>query len=179
VSVTAHHFVDATADGARATVLVDAPSERALSWSGSGRPEASQRGEVVSVRIFIVALLCAGCAGSSTQPSQTPLGQPFELRSGASAILDGGLTITFDRVATDSRCPMNALCIWVGDALVLVTISHRAGGAVQRELHTHMSESEASYLAYSIKLLALAPYPRTDRQILPGDYVATLNVTKK
>jgi hypothetical protein len=179
VSVTAHHFVDATADGARATVLVDAPSERALSWSGSGRPEASQRGEVVSVRIFIVALLCAGCAGSSTQPSQTPLGQPFELRSRASAILDGGLTITFDRVATDSRCPMNALCIWVGDALVLVTISHRAGGAVQRELHTHMSESEASYLAYSIKLLALAPYPRTDRQILPGDYVATLNVTKK
>lgn len=135
----------------------------------------------MSVRIFIiVSLLCAGCAGSSTQPSQTPLGEPFELRSGASAILDDGLTITFDRVASDSRCPMNALCIWVGDALVQVTISQNAGGSVQRELHTFpAAESEATYLAYSIKLVALAPYPRTDREILPGDYVATLNVTKK
>jgi hypothetical protein len=29
---------------------------------------------------------------------------------------------------------------------------------------------------YSIKLLALAPYPRSDRQIRPEDYVATLSV---
>ena len=134
----------------------------------------------MSLRIFIiVSLLCTGCAGSSTQPSQTPLGEPFELRSGASAILDGGLTITFDRVASDSRCPMNALCIWAGDALVLVTISQNPGGSVQRELHTDTAEPDATYLAYSIKLIALAPYPRTDREILPGDYVATLNVTKK
>ena len=124
-------------------------------------------------------MLCAGCTGNSTQPSQTPLGQPFELRSGASAILDGGLTITFDRVASDSRCPMNALCIWVGDAVVALSISGGSGGSAQRELHTHSAESEASYLAYTIKLVALAPYPRTDRQILPGDYVATLSVARK
>jgi hypothetical protein len=123
-------------------------------------------------------MLCAGCAGNSTQPSHTPLGQPFELRSGSSAILDGGLTVTFDRVASDSRCPMNALCIWVGDAVVAVSVSESVGGSAQRELHTYQG-SEASYLAYSIKLLALAPYPRTDRQILPGDYVATLTVARK
>jgi hypothetical protein len=129
--------------------------------------------------VLMVAMLCAGCAGSSTQPSQTPLGQPFELRSGASAMLDGGLTITFDRVASDSRCPMNALCIWAGDAVVALSISQGPGGSVSRELHTNAAESVTSYLAYSITLLALAPYPRTDRQISPGDYVATLTVARK
>ena len=127
----------------------------------------------------MVSMLCAACAGSSTQPGHTPLGQPFDLRSGASAMLDGGLTITFDRVASDSRCPMNALCVWAGDAVVAVSISQGIGGPVPRELHTNAAGSEMSYLAYSIKLLALAPYPRTDRQIPPGDYVATFTAARK
>ena len=137
---------------------------------------------VMPARIFLViSLLCAGCAGNSTQPSHTPLGQPFELRSGASAILDGGLTITFDRVASDSRCPLDALCLefHAGDAVVAVSISQSVGGSVVRELHTNTAGSEVSYLAYSIKLLSLSPYPRSDRQIRPGDYVATLTVARK
>jgi hypothetical protein len=128
--------------------------------------------------VLVISLLSAGCAGNATQPSQTPLGQPFELRSGASALLDGGLTVTFDRVASDSRCPMDALCIWAGDAIVSLSIAG-AGGSVRRELHTNAAESEASYLGYSIKLLALAPYPRSDRQIRAEDYIATLAVVPR
>jgi len=126
--------------------------------------------------LILLSLLCAACGGSSTGPDQTPLGQPFELRAGTSAILDEALTITFERVSTDSRCPMDALCIWAGDAVVSVSISQGAGGWVRRELHTDPSGSETSYSMYSIKLLALAPYPRSDRQIRPEDYVATLSV---
>jgi hypothetical protein len=122
-------------------------------------------------------MLCAGCAGASTRPSQTPLGQPFELRPGASAVLEGELTVTFDGVAADSRCPMDALCVWAGDAIVSLSIS-RGAGAVPRELHTN-PPSEASYLDYSIRLLGLAPFPRSDRRIGPGDYVATLRVARK
>jgi hypothetical protein len=138
--------------------------------------------EVHSARIFIVvSLLCAGCAGNSTQPSQTPLGQPFDLQSGASAMLDGGLTIAFDRVVSDSRCPLDALCLefHAGDAVVAVSISQSAGGSVGRELHTDTAGSETSYLAYSIKLFSLSPYPRSDRQIRPGDYVATFVVARR
>jgi hypothetical protein len=138
--------------------------------------------KVLSARIFlVVSMLCAGCGDNATQPSHTPLGQPFELRSGASAILDGGLTIAFDRVVSDSRCPLDALCLafHAGDAVVAVSISQSAGGSVGRELHTDTAGSEVAYLAYSIKLLALAPYPRSDRQIRPGDYVATLVVARK
>lgn len=136
------------------------------------------------MRIFSVAsILCAGlslgCARSPTQSSALPLGQSFELRAGASAILQSGLTVAFERVTSDSRCPMDALCIWAGDAIVMVSLSQAAAGQVQRELHTDPTGSEASYLAYSIKLVALAPYPRSDRQIRPEDYAATLIVAAR
>ena len=50
-----------------------------------------------SVRILIiVSMLFAGCAGNSTQPSPTQLGRPFELQSGASAMLSIPATKGFE-----------------------------------------------------------------------------------
>ena len=134
-----------------------------------------------SARIFTITLcLCAsvhpGCAGHPTQPGELPLGQSFELRVGTSAILRDGLKVTFDGVQSDSRCPMDALCVWAGDAVITVSLSQPPGVRAERVLHTQPTGSEASYLAYVIKLIALSPYPRSDRQIRPDDYAATLTV---
>ena len=131
--------------------------------------------------LAVVALLGAsagsGCLGSPTQPSPLPLGQSFELRSGTTAALRGGLKVTFDSVGSDSRCPMDALCVWAGDAVVKLALSQSGVGPGERELHTQPTGSEATYSTYSIKLQALSPYPRSDRQIRPEDYVATLTVS--
>lgn len=86
--------------------------------------------------------------------------------------------MSFERVASDSRCPMDALCVWAGDAIVVLTISGD-GQPAARELHTIAGSSEASYSGYMIKLISLAPYPRSDRQIRPEDYVATLSVVAR
>jgi hypothetical protein len=129
--------------------------------------------------LFVLSVLTAGCAGHSTAPSQQPLGQPFDLRPGASAAVEGGLKVTFERVPSDSRCPMDALCIRAGEALVALTVSQDGRNAAARELRTDGAGSETSYLGFSIKLIALAPYPRSDRQILPEDYVATLAVASR
>ena len=132
-------------------------------------------------RVFTIASLLgvsltAGCVDHPTLPSEVALGQPFELRLGASAILRDGLKVRFDGVRADSRCPMDALCVWAGDATVAVRLSQPPATQAERALHTDPSKSEAHYLAYVIKLVALAPYPRSDRQIRPDDYVATLTV---
>ena len=84
--------------------------------------------------VFIISLLCAGCAGTPTQPGQ--LGQPFELRAGTSATLEEGLAVIFDRVDSDSRCAIDAVCVSAGDAVIAVTISQGAAGSGRRELHT-------------------------------------------
>jgi hypothetical protein len=135
-------------------------------------------------RIFTIAsLLCvcfsAGCADHPTRPSEIPLGQSFALHPGTSAILSNGLKVTFDGVRSDSRCPMDALCVWAGDAVITVSLSQPGAIAAERALHTDPTGSEAQYLSYVIKLAVLAPYPRSDRQIRPADYVATLTVAAR
>ena len=133
----------------------------------------------VPALVLVVSALSAGCAGHANSPNDTPLGQKFDLRAGSSAVLDGGLKVTFERVPADSRCPMDALCIRAGDATVALAISRDGADAVARELRTDSAASETSYSGYSIKLVALAPYPRSDRPILPEDYVATLTVASR
>lgn len=137
----------------------------------------SHTARIVVIMLMLCAAADSGCAGNPAEPSSLPLGHPFELRAGASATLENALTITFDRVTSDSRCPMDARCIQAGDAIVAILVSQGAGAPVARELHTDPRRSEASYLTYSIKLVTLEPYPRTDRQIRPEDYVAVLTVS--
>jgi hypothetical protein len=128
----------------------------------------------------VIALVCASaCASNPTGPGALPLGQSFELRAGASANVEGGLSMRFDSVSSDSRCPMDAVCVWAGDATLVLRLSHRSNPPATNELHTQPSGSEVVYSDYRIKLVSLSPYPRSDRQIQPGDYVATISVAAK
>ena len=104
-------------------------------------------------------------------------GQPFTLKAGATATLPDGARLTFEKVNDDSRCPMDASCVWAGDATVAISVSRSGSAGEARELHTQASGSQVSYGDYVIKLAALSPYPRSDRQIRGEDYVATLVVT--
>jgi hypothetical protein len=136
------------------------------------------------VKRFVAAVVVAcasgafGCAAHPSQPSR-PLGQPFDLKAGTSAVLADDLKLTFDRVRADSRCPLDAICIQAGEAIVVLTLSQSAGAQAEHELRTTPALSEASYLSYVIKLVALAPYPRSTQQIRPEDYVATLTVERR
>ena len=135
------------------------------------------RFDLISVGVMCSAL-GLGCATHPSQPSH-PLGEPFELRSGTSATLPDAVKVTFDGVKSDSRCPLDALCIQAGEAVVALTLSQSAGSLVVRELRTTPAASETPYLAYVVKLVSLAPYPRSVQQIRPEDYVVTLTVDRR
>lgn len=102
--------------------------------------------------------------------------QPFDLRVGASATLPDGVKVRFDAVTSDSRCPLDAICVWAGEAVVAVSLLQTTGAQVQRELRTTPGASEATYPAHIVRLVALAPYPRSTELVRPADYVATLSV---
>jgi hypothetical protein len=116
-----------------------------------------------------------GCAGP-TQPTPIVLGQAFDLRPRTSATLADGLQIRFDGVRSDSRCPMDAICVWAGDAVVAVSITPGSGAGAERELHTQPDGSQVEFSGYGIKLTGLAPYPRAASPIRSEDYVATLTI---
>lgn len=136
-----------------------------------------------AVGLLVGASLCLGvspgCASAPTQPSRIVIGQPMELAYAQFVSLPDGSKLTFASVRSDSRCPMDVMCVWAGDAIIALSLSQPGGAAAERELHTQASGSETSYQAYSIKLVALSPYPRSNLQIRPEDYRATVTVNQQ
>ena len=128
------------------------------------------------VLALMAALAAAGCFNSPTGPDAVA-GRPFDLKAGAVATLPDGARLRFERVQSDSRCPMDAICVWAGDATIAVTLSAARGATESREMHTQPTGSQISYANYTIKLTALAPYPRSNQDIPATGYIATFVVS--
>ena len=139
------------------------------------------------IRPFLIGgLLVLGIAlrlnAAAESQTKHQMGQEFTVKVGQQAKLDGAdLALKFVGVPQDSRCPSNVNCVWAGDAEVALELVHGECTSVLT-LHTHSGPSTASeskVAGFSLKLVKLDPYPHTERKISPGDYVATLLVTKE
>jgi hypothetical protein len=110
------------------------------------------------------------------------VGREFKIRVGRRVTLKGeGLRLRFVSVDGDSRCPEGVTCVWAGDAEVLLEADVRGGGRKRLKLHTNanpQTKEEDGYRRYRVKLVGLSPYPRSGRKIAPGEYTATLLVSK-
>lgn len=139
-------------------------------------------------RLFVVAcLLLLGCGTrlnvNSAENQITPrVGQEFSLKVGQQLKLDGvDLQVKFTGVSQDSRCPSNVNCVWAGNAEVSLDLLHnKCNRSIILNTHrTSGTGDEAKVGAFRFKLVKLDPYPHTERKIAPGDYTATLLVTKE
>lgn len=88
------------------------------------------------------------------------------------------VTVCLDSVTSDSRCPINAECIWEGNASVALSVK------VNNETHNITLGTNGQFNNdtiigdYQIKLNQLTPYPELPNEILQGDYVAELVIGK-
>ena len=127
------------------------------------------------------ALTCGACgsddgSGSPARP-QSVQGQEYVLGFGET-IRIGALSLEFTTLAEDSRCPLNAACVWEGNARILVTATEGTETAVLA-LNTaaHLYPSSGTFAGYRIELRALAPYPPWSNQPVET-YEATLFVER-
>ena len=131
-------------------------------------------------RLLIALLpLVSGCADSPTTPTKNVvLDEEFELAPGESARIGAtNLTVVFDSVSADSRCPVDVVCVWEGDATVAVTVLQSSGERAVLELHTSAgSAREKPYGGYVVRLVGLRPQPRQGVPIPAADYRARLEV---
>lgn len=119
-------------------------------------------------------------AQQSRRANVIRLGQEFELKINQEATIEGeGLTVAFESVPEDGRCPEDVNCVWAGNAKIKVRLSkqNQAPGAI--ELNTGVNPKSSSYFDYEIKLVRLNPRPKSDKAVEPNAYKATLIVTKK
>ena len=98
--------------------------------------------------------------GSESPPAQGLPTDRMELRPGETARVDAGnLTIAFDAVVQDSRCPLTLRCFWEGNAAVRLTLRTDAGGSTTVTLYTSHGPRSVACGDVKIFLEDLKPYP--------------------
>ena len=129
----------------------------------------------VIVVLTLSAAFIAGCANASPG-----LGGKFTLKVGQSATIAAeDLTLRFDAVVSDSRCPSDVVCIRAGEAEVrlIVTRNGLETPLILVEEGLTSGLNVVDYNDYAIEF-ELTPYPVSTRVLEESDYRLELKVTK-
>lgn len=130
--------------------------------------------------IFATIALISFTACSNNQVAVTVgLDEVFTIGVGQSArIAKEDMTVTFNEVIGDSRCPQNVTCVWEGVASSNVTIVYHGSDYTVVLNNPGLTEqAKENFIDYTITY-SLNPYPREGEEISPNDYRLTLTFTK-
>lgn len=92
-------------------------------------------------------------------------------------VIDGKFKLRFDGVGADSRCPIDVICVWAGDAEVFFNISTE-NSSQRYTLHSGLEPREIVIENYLIQLINLFPAAKSDRRIKPEEYNVEIRVAK-
>jgi hypothetical protein len=123
-----------------------------------------------------VCLLAATACSGNSPSGPTAIDQEVVLAPGQTAEFNSGLSVRFVSVMGDSRCPIDAICIAGGDAIVRVHIAAGTGRS-DRDLHTGSMEP-VTFDNVLVRLVELVPYPFSGRTTPQAEYRATLRVVR-
>ncbi|MSR86386.1 hypothetical protein EXS74_03245 [Candidatus Woesearchaeota archaeon] len=150
----------------------------------------------ISVLLFLLLTMSA----CSTPTSNVSVEIPFEMKVGETASIEGH-EFTFLEVRSDSRCPIEAVCIWEGEATIVLdpveednlVFTEVSLSTKSTEAYTYLFQentnntlcsgeevcpitSQPYTLGYLIQLNSLSPLRSVEKEIDPLEYVATLTI---
>lgn len=127
----------------------------------------------------LLALGLVACASTTTPDNQGFPVQPQEitLTYGEEKQLDESVVrLGFTDVLEDSRCAVDVVCVWQGNAAVVVTIAAGKGPAYSLTLNTALDPGSADWFGVRITLLEVAPAPLAGQPIPLESYAVRLRV---
>jgi len=119
---------------------------------------------------FLSLFILTGCPGPTT-----PFGENFWLDFDDIAVMQNdSLTLSFIDVS-DSRCPIDVICIWEGEVVVtLLAIYGDSDDRTEEEVELVLNGGDAattvSFASYEVVLLNVNPYPDTRVATSKEDY---------
>lgn len=147
-------------------------------WRRGQAGRHARVGDAARLAVLVTAPLLTGCS-LGLGPETVAPGEEFTLAVHERAVVDDALVVEFLEVASDSRCPIEASCVWGGNAVVVV---ETVLDGVERVMALNTLESDATGPAsvavgmYRLRLLELAPEATVDG-IPQGRYRATFVAT--
>ncbi|MCX7797000.1 MAG: hypothetical protein N2249_00060 [Melioribacter sp.] len=95
-----------------------------------------------------------------------------------SILVNDDLKIYFDDVIADSRCPINAQCVWAGDGEIKLNFA-KDEVKFSTTLHTTLIPKSIVVWNYFVGLNSLLPYPELGKEIREEEYKAELKIKLK
>ena len=137
----------------------------------------------MKILTFLTALIIFGfCADSGTNPQTNKfvLSDTLIIRYQETFVNDDEeISIKFDELISDGRCPVDVICVWEGDADLQFAFSNSLQ-TVKFNLHTagNYFIKDTVVLGYHIKLLDAFPYPHSQKEVLKSSYEAKIVIDK-
>lgn len=98
---------------------------------------------------------------------------------------DSEISIHFDEVTEDSRCPEDVYCFWEGNAKIKFTLTIKEDNVVipfelySTEMTPLQMKSDTILSDYRVEVISLFPYPEANERIPQASYTAEIRVEKK
>jgi hypothetical protein len=113
-----------------------------------------------SLAAFLITFISCDKPVEETQ-YQFPV---IEINHCADTTINGNVVrICFDSLIRDSRCPINANCVWQGEATVKLSLQIGNGQSQSFQLSTFNNppafRNDTIVSGHKIKLLSVSPYP--------------------
>lgn len=128
---------------------------------------------------FIVPLTILASCNDNSPKNSLVLNDTVSINMGEKLESDiGGLSITFDSVPDDGRCPLNALCIWEGNAIVKFNITN---GADVHKIYLNTANcfnNDTVLGGVAIELIDLMPIRQDFSTIEQQLYIAQIKVSQ-
>ena len=88
---------------------------------------------------------------------------------------NGEISVTFEAVTEDSRCPRGAQCVWEGNASVRLTLGS-GGETAGVILSSALDPRRVAFAGYVVSLRDLVPYPVSEQPLEREPYVARIAI---
>ena len=134
--------------------------------------------KTIGIAVFVWHCLFSGSlfAQESSHPN---LGEEFELAVHQTAqITAEKISVTFQEVLEDSRCPVDVTCIWAGLAEESLRVAV-SGHERELRLSTSPPENSAVFENYIFWLIRVRPVPRANQNIDSSAYFVTVRVSRE
>ncbi|NGP89939.1 hypothetical protein [Fodinibius halophilus] len=123
--------------------------------------------------ILLIISVLLNCENTKS-PVQPKIGEEFTIEYGQEiTIPEEGITLRFNDVLTDSRCPQGVSCIWLGNAEIVIELND-----TKANLNTLLEPNQVRFSEYKVQFLSLKPYPKHDVELENKDYFAKLLISK-
>ena len=139
---------------------------------------------LIIISLVLLTLFALGCFETNTPIDDSvsvKLGEQFYIKVGQTESINSeNIKIKLLEVTNDSRCASDVVCIWAGEvkAVLNVSINNKDMGDTTLTLGAGNDDQSIENIGgYSIKVLAVNPYPVSTHKIEQSEYIVTLIVT--